>query len=37
MPVAQPSDWQQEYSRFNRLQHELLDARIDAVDATPTR
>jgi len=37
MPVMQPSVWQQEYSRFNRLQHELLDARIDAVDATPTR
>ena len=37
MPVMQPSVWQQEYSRFNRLQHELLDARIDAVAATPTR
>ncbi len=26
MPVMQPSDWQREYSRFNRIQHELLDA-----------
>ena len=37
MPVMQPSAWQQEYSRFNRLQHELLDARADAVDAAPVR
>ncbi|SEM15558.1 formate dehydrogenase alpha subunit [Variovorax sp. YR750] len=26
MPVMQPSSWQQEYSRFNRTQHELLAA-----------
>jgi formate dehydrogenase major subunit len=26
MPVMQPSAWQQEYSRFNRVQHELLNA-----------
>jgi formate dehydrogenase major subunit len=26
MPVMQPSAWQQEYSRFNRIQHELLGA-----------
>ena len=26
LPVMQPSTWQQEYSRFNRIQHELLDA-----------
>ena len=27
MPVMQPSAWQQEYSRFNRVQQELLDSR----------
>jgi len=27
MPVMQPSAWQQEYSRFDRLQQELLHAR----------
>ncbi|MDO9313743.1 MAG: formate dehydrogenase subunit alpha [Burkholderiaceae bacterium] len=37
MPVMQPSAWQQEYSRFNRLQHELLDARVDTVETTPVR
>ena len=37
MPVMQPSAWQQEYSRFNRQQHELLDARVDAVESTPLR
>lgn len=26
MPVMQPSAWQQEYSRFNRVQNELLNA-----------
>ena len=26
-PVMQPSTWQQEYSRFNRVQQELLKAR----------
>jgi formate dehydrogenase major subunit len=26
MPVMQPSAWQQEYSRFNRVQNELLSA-----------
>src|SRR6201747_953198 len=30
MPVMQPSAWQQEYSRFNRVQQELLDAREQA-------
>lgn len=32
MPVMQPSAWQQEYSRFSKLQDELLAARQD--DAT---
>ncbi|CAN5915823.1 formate dehydrogenase subunit alpha [soil metagenome] len=32
MPVMQPSAWQQEYSRFNRVQQELLDARIDVPE-----
>jgi formate dehydrogenase major subunit len=27
MPVLQPSAWQQDYSRFNQLQEELLDQR----------
>lgn len=27
MPVMQPSTWQREYSRFNQVQQELLDAR----------
>ncbi|MDM0011143.1 formate dehydrogenase subunit alpha [Variovorax sp. J22P168] len=31
MPVMQPSAWQREYSRFNRVQQELLDARADAA------
>jgi formate dehydrogenase major subunit len=33
LKVMQPSAWQQEYSRFNRIQHELLDA---AAEASPT-
>jgi len=35
MPVAQPSQWQREYNRFNRLQAELLEKRhaADAVTA----
>ena len=28
MPVMQPSQWQQSYSRFNALQEELLSKRI---------
>ena len=31
MPVMQPSAWQQEYSRFNRVQQELLDARVETT------
>ena len=30
MPVMQPSAWQQEYSRFNRVQQSLLQARVEA-------
>ena len=37
MPVMQPSAWQQEYSRFNHLQAELLEARKDPVDTEATR
>jgi len=33
MPVMQPSAWQQEYSRFNRVQHELLNAGSAAITA----
>jgi len=35
MPVAQPSQWQREYSRFDKLQTELLEKRHaqDAVAA----
>jgi formate dehydrogenase major subunit len=35
MPVAQPSQWQREYNRFNRLQAELLEKRhaTDTVTA----
>ncbi|MGH8033731.1 MAG: molybdopterin oxidoreductase family protein, partial [Lysobacterales bacterium] len=29
LPVMQPSAWQQEYSRFNRIQEGLLKARIE--------
>ncbi|HZE91630.1 MAG TPA: formate dehydrogenase subunit alpha [Rhizobacter sp.] len=29
MPVMQPSAWQQEYSRFSRLQEELLQKRLE--------
>jgi formate dehydrogenase major subunit len=34
MPVMQPSAWQQEYSRFNRVQHELLNAGSSAAAVT---
>jgi formate dehydrogenase major subunit len=34
MPVMQPSAWQQEYSRFNRVQQDLLTARVDAGELT---
>jgi hypothetical protein len=27
MPVSQPSQWQREFSRFDKLQAELLDKR----------
>ena len=37
MPVMQPSTWQQEYSRFNHLQEELLEARTEAVDISASR
>ncbi|RQP25122.1 formate dehydrogenase subunit alpha [Piscinibacter terrae] len=31
MPVMQPSAWQQEYSRFNQVQQELLRARTEPI------
>jgi len=37
MPVIQPSAWQQEYSRFNRVQHELLHAHAPVVDPATAR
>jgi formate dehydrogenase major subunit len=33
MPVMQPSAWQQEHSRFNRVQQQLLDARSQAGES----
>ena len=35
--VMQPSAWQQEYSRFNRVQQELLDARLETAEAMSAR
>ena len=32
MPVMQPSEWQKEHSRFERVQQELLDTRSVAVE-----
>ena len=30
MPVTQPSEWQREYSRFDKVQNELLEQRHGA-------
>ncbi|HEV8689183.1 MAG TPA: formate dehydrogenase subunit alpha, partial [Ideonella sp.] len=37
MPVMQPSAWQQEYSRFNRVQQDLLNARTEASESVPAK
>ena len=37
MPVMQPSAWQQEYSRFNRVQQQLLDERAPRVDTVAAK
>jgi formate dehydrogenase major subunit len=37
MPVMQPSQWQREYSRFNRVQQALLDARTEHGDSVPAK
>jgi len=37
MPVMQPSAWQKEYTRFHRVQHELLDARAQAIASVPVK
>ncbi|MDM0018871.1 formate dehydrogenase subunit alpha [Variovorax saccharolyticus] len=37
MPVMQPSAWQREYSRFNRVQQELLDARTDSSESVAAK
>ena len=37
MPVMQPSAWQQEYSRFNRVQEGLLSERIGAGEAVTAK
>ncbi|WP_447777978.1 formate dehydrogenase subunit alpha [Variovorax boronicumulans] len=37
MPVMQPSAWQKEYTRFHRVQHELLDARAQASTSVPVK
>ena len=36
MPVMQPSIWQREYSRFNQVQQELLEARNTPVPEAVT-
>ena len=36
MPVSQPSQWQREFSRFDKLQAELLEKR-HAADAVPAK
>jgi len=36
MPVMQPSTWQREYSRFNQVQQELLEARNTPVPEAVT-
>ncbi len=37
MPVMQPSAWQREYSRFNRVQQELLQARAEVGESIPAK
>ncbi len=37
MPVMQPSDWQREYSRFDRMQQALLEGRIDSAETVPAK
>jgi len=37
LPVQQPSEWQQEYSRFNRVQNELLEHRRQAGEVVPAK
>ncbi len=37
MPVMQPSTWQQEYSRFHKVQQALLEVRVEPLDAVPAK
>jgi len=37
LPVQQPSEWQQEYSRFNKVQNELLEHRRQAGEVVPAK
>ena len=37
MPVMQPSQWQRDYSRFNRVQQELLKAGAAHGDPVPAK
>ena len=37
MPVMQPSAWQREYSRFNRVQQALLEARTEPGESIPAK
>src|SRR6202000_3129396 len=37
MPVMHPSDWQREYSRFDRMQQALLEGRIDSAETVPAK
>ncbi len=36
MPVSEPSDWQKKYTRFSKVQHELLDQAKQAISKTKT-
>jgi formate dehydrogenase major subunit len=37
MPVMQPSSWQQEFSRFDKLQQALLHGEAELADAVPAK
>jgi len=37
LPVMQPSAWQREYSRFTKVQQQLLDERAVAAEAVPAK
>jgi formate dehydrogenase major subunit len=37
MPVMQPSEWQRDYSRFDRVQQQLLETRVKHVASVPAK